>query len=401
MSDKITCQICGAQAHAIKIHLRDEHPELTLDDYKERFPLAPLLSDLAKSKLAASQQKIKAENETRVAMSGGDTAVSPSSGSNVTSINTGKTKSAREAMHEVFKLGKSKAAMNTRGEPIPITRFYPNGESAFEVPDTDPGYVFNIEILKTLLLGFELNIPLYLWGHAGTGKTTMIEQICAHTGRPMIRIQHTANTEEAHIVGQTLANERGTYWEPGPLMLAMKYGDVYLADEYDFAHPSVHAVYQSVLEGKPLVTKEAPPEWRMVRPHENFRFAATGNTNGAGDESGLYIGAQLGNSANYSRFGVTEQMPYMPKTQESAILVNQAGVVKDDAKKLVEYAGEIRKAFGRADIGTTIGPRELIYAGIIGRRRGSWRRGLELAYINRLNSVDREVADGIAQRMFT
>ena len=255
-------------------------------------------------------------------------------------------------------------------------------------------------MLKTVLLGLELDIPVYLWGHAGVGKSTVLEQVAAHTNRAYMRVQHTANTEEAHIVGQMLANKAGTYWEPGPLQLCMKEGLTYNADEYDYAHASVLAVYQAVLEGKSLVTKEAPPEWRVVHPHKNFRFVATGNTNGAGDETGLYIGTNMGNAANYSRFGITEQVPYMPKKQEVAILVNQAGLVKEDAVKIVDFATDVRKAFEKGDVSMTIGPRELINASHLGLRRGSWRTGLTLAYINRLNKVDRETIDGIAQRVF-
>ena len=32
--------------------------------------------------------------------------------------------------------------------------------------------------------------------------------------------------------------------------------------------------------------------------------------------------------------------------------------------------------------------------------RGSFRQGLNLAFVNKLSKVDREVADGLAQRVF-
>lgn len=389
---KITCQICGAQEHSIQLHLKSAHPEVTIEQYKLDYPDAPILSAEASARIAARMAE-KADPLLSVAMAGGE-------GATVT-VMTPPTGSVKEAMHELFELGAVKAAMNTRGEPIPITKLVMHGNPyADMVPDIDKAYVYNVELLKTVLMGLELNIPIYLWGHAGTGKSSMLEQVSARTNRPYLRIQHTANTEESHIVGQMLANERGTYWEPGPLMLAMKHGWVYNADEYDYAHPSVHAVYQPVLEGKPLVTKEAPPEWRVVHPHKNFRFVATGNTNGSGDETGLYIGTNLGNAANYSRFGITEQVEYMSKKMESLILCGQAGLVKEDADKLVEFATEVRKAFDAGNIGSTIGPRELIYAGTLGLRRGSWRSGLNLAFINRLTKTDRETVSGIAQRMF-
>lgn len=394
--DKISCQICGEPVHVIKTHLRDAHPEIDLESYQSMYPDAPLVSEKAQELIAAKARE-KAAGNTRTAMAGASTATA-SAAATVTRLNTGPRK---EPLHEIFALGRVKAALNAQGNPIPITVM---GSHEFEdmIPERDTAYVWNIELLKTGLLGLELNIPTYYWGYHGSGKSTFWEQACHHTRRPMIRIQHSANTEEAHVLGEKGANENGTFFEPGLLPLAMKYGWVYLADEYDYAHPSVLAVYQPVLEGKPLIIKEASAEsgWRVVHPHPDFRFVATGNTNGAGDETGLYQGTVMGNAANYSRFGITEHVQYMDKKQESLLIANQAGINKDDAEKLVDFAKHIRDGFDKGNIGTTISPRELIYAAKLGLRRGSWRWGIERAFINRLAQVDRQTADGIAQRLF-
>lgn len=387
MSNKITCQICGAEVHSIQLHLRDSHPEWDIEQYKEEYPDALLLSELAQKRIA--EKAASRDTTVTTEMAGAATAAVSTLG-----------KSVRKPLHETFKLGKVKAAMNAKGDPIPITVLARGGDYDDMVPDEDPAYIFNIELLKTVLLGLELNIPVYLWGHAGVGKSTILEQVAHYTNRPYMRVQHTANTEEAHIVGQILANEKGTFFDPGPLALSMKHGWMYNADEYDFAHPSVLAVYQAVLERKPLVIKEAPPEWRVIHPHADFRFVATGNTNGAGDETGLYMGTNMGNAANYSRFGIVEKVEYMPKGQEISVICGQAGLVKEDAEKLVDFATSVRKSFDSGKMGATIGPRELIYAAMLGLRRGSWRTGLNLAFINRLGSVDRETADGVAQRIF-
>jgi cobaltochelatase CobS len=190
-------------------------------------------------------------------------------------------------------------------------------------------------------------------------------------------------------------------FEPGPLAFAMRYGLIYCADEYDFALPSVTSVYQPVMEGKALVIKEAPPEWRVVKPHPNFRFFATGNTNGSGDESGLYQGTQIMNAANYSRFGVTIHVPYMEAAAEESAVAKQANITPADAKKLVQFAKHVRDAYANGEISVTVSPRELINAGKIGLVRGlNWRLGLEKAYINRLSSTDKKAVGDFAQRVF-
>lgn len=390
MSEKITCQICGAAVHSVQLHLREEHPDWTTEKYQEQYPDAPMLSELAQRRL--EELRHKKEEGVTVEMATSATAT--------VAAFIPKDGVAKKPMHELFELGKVKAAMNSRGEPVPISYIVNAGDYADMVPELDSGYIYDIEILKNVLLGLELNIPIYAWGHAGTGKSTLFEQVAARTNRSLIRVQHTVNTEESHIVGQWTVKDGHTVFELGPLALAMKHGWVYMADEYDFGIPSVLSVYQPVLEGKSLVIKEADSANRVIKPHPNFRFVATGNTNGSGDESGLYQGTNIQNEANYDRFGIVVEVKYMPEKVETQILVNQAGVMKEDAMKLVEFGKTIREAYAANKISKPISPRALINAASIGMRRGSWRTGLSLAFINKMTRADREVVDAMAQRIF-
>lgn len=390
MSDsKITCQLCGAQVHAIQLHLKQEHADTTIEEYVEQYPDAPLLSSLALAKIAEHKAHRHAEEGAVVEMATTESATPlvPKNGL------------LKKAFHEVFSLGKVKAAMSSKGDAIPITVLANSGQNDI-VPTISDNYVFDIDELKNVILALELNIPCYVWGHKGAGKTELCEQIAARTNRPMIRVQHTVNTEESHIVGQWTVKDNQTVFELGPLPKAMVNGWMYVADEYDFSLPSVLSVYQAVLEGKSLMIKEADEANRIIKPHPNFRFCATGNTNGSGDETGLYQGTNLQNSANYDRFGMVIHKRYMKKAAESQILQNQVGLTKEDSDKLVEFATLVRDAYDGAKVSDVISPRTLIYAAKIGVKRGSFRQGITLSFINKLSTVDREVVDGLAQRIF-
>lgn len=379
---RVKCAICGALVHSIQHHLKHEHADLgmTIEQYQEKYPGQPIMSELALRKIEDHLKSKKAE--------------SPAS---VSAESSGVTK---QFFHEVFALGSSPATMGASGKPIPITVLAEGGQFANMVPAVDPNYVFNVDVLKSLMMGLEMRIPVYLWGHAGTGKTSIFEQICARTRRPMMRVQHTANMEEEHIVGGWRLRDGKTVFELGPLAMAMKFGWLYIADEYDFGRPEVTSVYQAVLEGKPLVIKEADHENRVIHPHPQFRFVGTGNSNGQGDESGLYNGVNIQNAANYERFGIVEQMPYMDKKLEARLVSQQARIPLKDAEKLVDYATRIRTEFDGGKLGNTISPRSLIYAAQIGVARSNYRIGLEKAFINRLTSTDRESATQVAQRVF-
>tara|TARA_R110000851_G_scaffold59347_8_gene137380 strand:- start:6955 stop:8094 length:1140 start_codon:yes stop_codon:yes gene_type:complete len=377
---KIKCELCGEECHSIKAHLEESHEEWTVAEYKTRHPGAPLFSKDAIDQI----KKMKMKKEAS------EMAATP-------------TKSTRRALHEVFDISSgTPGALNKKGQPIPIVVL---GVSANDfaqelVPDLDDNYIFNMEYLKTCVMGLESNIPAYTVGMAGTGKSTLWEQICARTQRPMLRVQHTGNSEESHVLGQYLVKDGSTYWEPGPLQLCMKYGITYLADEYDRAMPQVLSVYQPVLEGKQLVTKEAPPEWRIIKPHPDFRFVATGNTNGAGDETGLFPSTMLQDFANYERFGIMIKIDWMPQDQETAIVAGQSSIPEEDARQLVLFATEVRKQVDGGQITAPISPRALINAASIGIKFRDYAKGLELAYMNRLGQSDAEACRQVAQRYF-
>ena len=373
---KIVCKIDGARVHSIQIYIKKNHAtDWSVARYEKEFPGEPLLSDMAlKAVTEAKAKKTLLAVEATV---------------------------GRKPLSELFGIPPSKA-MNSRGQAIMVG--YEDShteETAMFIPDIDPNYVFNIELLKSVLIGYELNKTIYLHGLHGSGKTTLLEQVASRTNRALLRLQHTINTEEAHILGQWTVKDGETVFSLGPLPMAMQMGLIYCADEYDFALPSVTSVYQPVLEGKALMIKDAPPEMRVIRPHKNFRFCATGNTNGCGDETGLYQGTQIQNAANYSRFAITEEVEYPEEKVETAIVAGQSGARMEEASKLVKYATEIRKSFRGGQISATISPRELINAAFLGLvRGGDWRGGLKMAFANRLSRTDKEVCSQFAQRIF-
>lgn len=288
-------------------------------------------------------------------------------------------------------------------QPIMLTVLPPPSDPdvAALIPEPDPYHVFEPEITKAVMMGLELGMTTYVFGPAGTGKTTLFLEVCARTHRPVMRVQHTETTEEAHIVGQWTVRDGSTHFQLGPLAAAMVMGAAYLADEFDFGMPSVMAVYHPVMEGHPLVIKDAPPELRVIRPHRDFRFLGTGNTNGTGDATGLYQGTRLQNAALYSRWQITEQLGYMDAATEARIVTNRAGVSAATASQLVDFAAAVREGHAAQTIGSTIGPRELISAATIGKLRGgNYRSGLASAFSNRLTAIDKEAVDQVAQRIF-
>ena len=402
--ETILCMIDNAKVHSIKIPLREKYPETwTLDKYKEKYPDAPLLSPKAARLIEERSKKgknkaIGSSTHDEQAKTVGFFAKDLQRDGIVSSELT-KT---QQHFHEVFQLGNAALAFTTGGNPISISVFCGHTDIALDyLPTPNDNYVYDIDLLKDIIVGFEISAPIYLWGMHGTGKTTILQQAAARTGRPFVRVQHTMNMQESDVLGQWTVRDGSTYYQPGPLIMAMMNGWVYCADEYDFAMPAVAAVYQPVLEGQNLIVKDAPSHYRRIVPHPEFRFVATGNTNGTGDETGLYAGTQIMNAANFSRFEITREVKYMSAEHEMEILISQMKMMKDDARRFVEVANTVREAFSEGKISTTISTRELISSARLGIIfGGKWLKGLDLAFCSRLSRVDAETVKGLIQRVF-
>ncbi|HAX2344565.1 TPA: AAA domain-containing protein [Escherichia coli] len=397
--DYLVCKWCGKSFHYFKAHVANGHcdgipdsvkgadPDTILKMYTSQFPNEPTLS---KKALDAIQAK-RAEHKKEIAKPSGNT-------SNPGYAGTVEYKTDLVAAHELIGVT-LKELSSKRGTPLMVSV---NVNTPFPefVPEVRAGYVYgDFELIKDIFMMLELGIPGYLWGHAGTGKSSLPTQLCALLNRPLIRAQHTASMEEAHVTGQILARDGSTYFEPGLLALAMKHGWVYLADEYDFAFPQILGVYQPVLEGEALVIKEATPEWRRITPHERFAFIGTGNTNGSGDETGLYQGTNIQNAANFSRFGIVSNVKYMSKEAEISMLIN-AGIVDEYAEKMVKFADIVREGYEEHLISQPIGPRELLLSARIGMMRGDFVTGIERSFINKLPSTSAQAAREVVQKIF-
>lgn len=310
--------------------------------------------------------------------------------------------------NKIFDTGLKKSWKNGQGNPIMLEVLEDRTDETKDlVPVIDPNFIFPDEETVSLAMALDarVRIPVLLWGYHGSGKSTLAEQVCARTNRPAMRVQHSVDTEGSDIVGQWVLAGGETKFVYGPLARAMRDGLVYIADEYDFALPNVLAIYQAVLEGAPLFIKQAPDDMAVIVPHPDFRFVATGNTNGSGDETGLYQGTQIQNAANYSRFGLTLKIDYQAPKNEKQIIVKRVGQIPDeDLNLLMEFTKLVREGYDNKHITNTLSTRELVVIAKLAILRGSkapnWEYAVNHAFNNRMSGVDHAAVKEIMQRVF-
>ena len=197
--------------------------------------------------------------------------------------------------------------------------------------------------------------PVYITGLSGNGKTTMIEQICANTGRELIRVNITAETDEDDLIGGFRLINGETKFVFGGVIQAMQRGAILLLDEIDLGTERMMCL-QPVLEGKGVFVKKIG---QFIKPAAGFNVVATANTKGKG-ESDRFVGTRCLNEAYLDRFSYWFEQDYADRTVEARIIIRKMKAYgkedKDFANYLVKWAETIRLGFkegGLDDIITT------------------------------------------------
>lgn len=288
-------------------------------------------------------------------------------------------------------------------------------EPTLFTPARDANYIFH-ESSRDLVVWFiNPTDPLYVFGPSGSGKTSCIKQLAAKLNYPVFEVTGHSRLEFPELVGHHVVRNGNMEFEYGPLSLAMKFGGILLLNEIDLLEPSTAAGLNSVLDGQPLCIPENGGE--LIVPHEMFRFAATANSNGGSDETGLYQGVQRQNLAFMDRFMVCEISYPSPDAEEQLLSRTAPALPVGLRKKMVEYANEIRRLFmgedgntyNAASIEVTLSTRTLIrWADLTLRYHPLAKQGiqpvtyaLDRALGFRACKETRAMLHELAQRMFT
>jgi len=355
---KIKCEICSAEAHFIEAHLKEEH-DMTIEDYQNAYPSAPIMSEAAKARLS---ELSKGSNNKKV-------------------------------VYSISKL----FGINVFGGKDEIVGFE-NPHST--TPKIDPDYIFSQQLLASCLYAvMNRNEPMLLSGPTGSGKSSVITQIAARLNLPYYRINCDMDISRADFVGQWVLHGKEMRFQYGILPRAMREGAIFIQDESDTANPGVAMAMQAVLEDDGKLTIAETGE--LVSPHEDFRVFCTANTLGMGDETGLYNGTQPQNFATLDRMKIVEIVDYPEAKAEKKIITSKVGISdKDILDKLCNYAKLIREAFKKDEIRVTMSTRTIINIAQKLVDFGDVKSAYRVAYINKCSGEDRKFAEEILQRIW-
>lgn len=276
------------------------------------------------------------------------------------------------------------------------------------VPTVDPHYKFKAETLVPVLWALMNNKKAWLHGHTGTGKSTLISQVAARLNWPLIRVNFDSEISRLDLVGRdTLKKDEDgvtvSEFVDGVLPQALVQPCILLCDEVDFIRPDVAYVFQRALEDEGLLLSE--DGGRLIQPHEHFRIIATANTQGQGDEHGIYQGARAQSMAFLDRFTVWVHCDYLEEAKERQLIKE----IVPEAKpyiidQVMQYVQEHRTAFSTQKVSQPLSPRTIValteastfYDNLFDR---PVMEAAKMTILSKANDSDKNVLLGIADRV--
>ncbi len=215
------------------------------------------------------------------------------------------------------------------------------------------------------VISSKLFYPVFITGMSGNGKTFGVEQACAETGRELIRVNITVETDEDDLIGGFRLVNGNTVWHNGAVIEALERGAILLLDEIDLASNKIMCL-QSILEGKGVFLKKIG---KYIKPSTGFNVIATANTKGKGSDDGRFIGTNVLNEAFLERFPVTFEQEYPTVKTEIKILtalsnslnIPMIGEHTKFIKHLCDWSDIVRRTFKEGGVDEIISTRRLTH----------------------------------------
>ncbi len=198
-----------------------------------------------------------------------------------------------------------------------------------------------------------INVPVYLVGPTGSGKTTAVEVIAQKLGLPFYRKVVGPESSEGSIFGFNNA----TAYVEGISFKPYTEGGILLIDEIDNGNPSTNIVVKMLSDGN----KCNFPHGTFTK-HPNFRLVANANTFGTGATRD-YVGRSMQDAAllnifAYIKWVYDEDFEYNICYDE---YFRMNGEEKKRFNKYIISVWKIRMAIKELGIRHIVSPRNALY----------------------------------------
>lgn len=246
--EPILCMIDNVKFHSTMVYFTEKYPNTwTWDQYVVKYLGAPI-SFLATAKFIeepSNKGKNKKDRSSKCDNQGNSGIFFPKQLQRYGFVCSDSSET-QQNFYGVFQLGNAKLSFSSDGNPILILILNDHTDIAFDYLLTSKDdFVYNADLLKDIIVSFEINVPIYLWGMYSTNKTTILQEIADRTDSPFCACIAIMNIQQGGVLDQWIVNAGSDCYRSDPSIIAMINGWAYCADEYDLAMPSVSTVYQA------------------------------------------------------------------------------------------------------------------------------------------------------------
>lgn len=268
----------------------------------------------------------------------------------------------------------------------------------------DPNYFWYPPSCEDIQVAADANMNIFMVGPAGSGKSSLLRHVFTDRGSSPMVVSFNGEVSVDDIVGskELVPHPEGkgivTEFVEGFLPICMRRGSPLIVDEADATPPDIQFVLHPVLMGEPLLLTKKGAEY--VNPEVGFLIAATGNTVGRGDDSGLYVGTNVLNEAYIDRYGIVVEHWYMPEQEEMKVLVKRTGIHKKTAEKMVQVAKVVRDAMLAEKLSSTFSTRKMLDWANLVVRGMDIGRAYVYTCINKVPRDDKKSIAEFGQRVF-
>lgn len=199
---------------------------------------------------------------------------------------------------------------------------------------------------------WEQRLPVLLKGPTGSGKSRFVEAMAHQLGRELITVACHEDTSATDLLGRFLVQGGDTVWQDGPMTRAVREGAILYLDEFAEAREDVVVVIHPLSDHRREIYVDKRNE--LLRAPPEFMLVGSYNP-------GYQRKIKELKPSTRQRF-LSMTFGYPPPNLEKVILVEESGVGKGDASKLVQIAEKIR---GLEELGLTetVSTRLLVNAG--------------------------------------
>ena len=217
--------------------------------------------------------------------------------------------------------------------------------------ETEPFYRASGNEVALFENAFYNQLPVLIKGPTGCGKTRFVQYMAHRLGRPLYTVACHDDLSASDLVGRHLIGSEGTYWSDGPLTRAVREGAICYLDEIVEARKDTTVVLHPLTDDRRILPLERTGEILQAPPW--FMLVVSYNPG--------YQNLLKGMKPSTRQRFVAMGFDFPDAALETEILLNESGLDKELAVRLVQLAGSIR-ALKDHDIEEAASTRLLVYA---------------------------------------